>query len=69
MVVCEFAFAEPDAGHLKMIVFFSGLSGVGKTTTAKAFIERYTQFKHARLPIGQEPAFARPTSSSRFAAP
>lgn len=46
MVVCEFAFAEPDAGHMKMIVFFSGLSGVGKTTTAKAFIERYTQFKH-----------------------
>ena len=46
MVACEFALAEPDAGHANMIVFLSGLSGVGKTTTATAFIERYTQFKH-----------------------
>jgi len=29
-----------------MIVFLSGLSGVGKTTTAKAFVGRHTQFKH-----------------------
>jgi adenylate kinase len=29
-----------------MIVFLSGLSGVGKTTTAKAFVARHAQFKH-----------------------
>jgi len=29
-----------------MIVFLSGLSGVGKTTTARAFVTRQQQFKH-----------------------
>jgi adenylate kinase len=29
-----------------MIVFLSGLSGVGKTTTARAFVARQQQFKH-----------------------
>jgi adenylate kinase len=29
-----------------MIVFLSGLSGVGKTTTAQAFVVRHTQFRH-----------------------
>jgi adenylate kinase len=29
-----------------MIVFLSGLSGAGKTTTAAAFIARHAQFKH-----------------------
>lgn len=29
-----------------MIVFLSGLSGVGKTTTARAFVRRHPNFKH-----------------------
>lgn len=46
MVARGFTVAEPSGGHRKMIVFLSGLSGVGKTTTAKAFVRRYTQFRH-----------------------
>jgi adenylate kinase len=46
MARCYFPFAGLDTPHTKMIVFLSGLSGVGKTTTAKAFVARHTQFKH-----------------------
>jgi adenylate kinase len=34
------------ASETEMIVFLSGLSGVGKTTTARAFAARHAQFKH-----------------------
>jgi adenylate kinase len=57
------SLARSAAGQANMMVFLSGLSGVGKTTTARAFVARHPQFRHIiasdlirRTGAGIEPA-------------